>query len=410
MANTLITPTWVVNETAYQFMNSVKGVPNFNRSYDDSYKQAGAKVGDTVQARLPQRFAVRRGQGWSPQALYDRTMPISLSYQTGVDFDYSSVEATLEVDRVRERYVVPAANTLASDADQQGMADVYTSIYNNVGTIGSTPSSNLTFLQGGVKLTNGSTDMNGRMAILDPLAMATLANANLTLFNPSAAISEEYKSGQFGRNALGFDEWYQDQNMPAHLTGSFTACSPTVNGANQTGSTLNTQAWASGATTLNKGDCFTIAGVFSVNPISRVSTGVLQDFVVTATTSDSGGNITALPISPSIITSGALQTVSGSPASGAAISVWGKAAGGALTATTSKQSLLFHSDFAAFVMADLVEPVGGAKSNFARSKDWGISIRMVQQYLIGTDQNGTRLDILFGAAPIEPLFGCRVVG
>jgi coat protein Gp5 len=410
MANTLVTPTWVVNETAYQFMNSVKGVPNFNRTYDDQYKQAGAKVGDTVQARLPQRYSVRRGQGWSPQALYDRTMPISLSYQTGVDFDYSSVEATLEVDKVRERYVAPAANTLASDADQQGMADVYTSIYHNVGTIGTTPSSNQTYLNAGVKLTNFSAEMDGRIAVLDPRAMATLVNSNLTLFNPSSEISHHYKKGMFGSEALGIGEWYQDQNMPAHTTGSFTACSPTVNGANQTGSTLNTQAWASGATSLKKGDCFTIAGVYSVNPISRVSTGELQDFVITADSTDTTGNITALPISPSIITSGALQTVSASPASGAAISVWGKAAGGALSATVSKQSLLFHPNFAAFVMADLVEPVGGAKSNFARSKDWGISIRMVQQYLIGTDQNGTRLDILFGAAPIEAGFGARVVG
>ena len=48
MANTLVTPTWVVNETAYQFMNSVKGVPNFNRTYDD------------------QRFSPLSGLNWRP--------------------------------------------------------------------------------------------------------------------------------------------------------------------------------------------------------------------------------------------------------------------------------------------------------------------------------------------------------
>ena len=102
MANTLVTPTWVTNETALRFMNSVKGVANFNRSYDDRYRQSGAKIGSTVLARLPQQYSVRRGQAWSPQALYDQTVPITLSYQTGVDFEWSTVQETTELDRIRE--------------------------------------------------------------------------------------------------------------------------------------------------------------------------------------------------------------------------------------------------------------------------------------------------------------------
>ena len=64
----------------------------------------------------------------------------------------------------------------------------------------------------------------------------------------------------------------------------------------------------------------------------------------------------------------------------------------------------------AFVMADLVEPNGGAKSTFARSRDWGISIRFVQQYGALDDQNRNRFDILFGAALLQARLGCRVVG
>jgi coat protein Gp5 len=411
MANAFATPTWVVNETAYQFSNALHGPANFNRTYDDSFTQAGAKVGATVLARLPQRWTVRRGQAFAAQAINDRTMPITLSYQTGVDFNYSSIEATLELDRVRERYIAPAANTLASDVDAQSMSDVYASVYHAVGTPGTTPATNLLYLQATQKIFDMAGPEDNLTAVLDKLAEITLVNANAATFNPAQTISQQWKSGKFADGALGIREWFRDQNIPRHTTGTFTASTPLVDGALQTGSTININGWASGATSLKKGDVFTIAGVYSVNPISRVSTGRLQQFVITANTSDSSGATATLPISPSIITSGPLQTVSNSPADDAVVTVWAaNPAGGTLATTVSPQSLVFHKNFAAFVMADLEDPVAGAKANFARSKDWGISIRLVQQYDIKDDQNGTRLDCIHGTGIIEPAFAVRVVG
>ena len=73
--------------------------------------------------------------------------------------------------------------------------------------------------------------MNGRCAVLDPIHMVNLIQDTSTLFNPSAAISENYREGQFGRNQLGIAEWYQDQNRYLHTTGSFTSSTPLVNGA-----------------------------------------------------------------------------------------------------------------------------------------------------------------------------------
>ncbi|MEG7795898.1 P22 phage major capsid protein family protein, partial [Listeria monocytogenes] len=73
---------------------------------------------------------------------------------------------------------------------------------------------------------------------------------------------------------------------------------PLINGASQglinSGSTDNpfalttslvTDGWtAAAAARLNQGDTFTIAGVFSVNPETKASTGVLQSFVVVGPT------------------------------------------------------------------------------------------------------------------------------
>ena len=412
MANTLATPSWVTKEVARGFLNKLVFLAHVNRTYDDQYVQSGAKVGNTVNARLPQRFTVTDGQALQLQNLYDQTVPITLTNQKNVAFGYSSAQATTELDNIRTRYVTPGAEALANAAEVLAFDNVYADIYSSVGTPGTTPSATLTYLQAGVKLTDLSTPLMGRVGMLDPLAMSTLANTTSSLFNPSAVVSENYTEGQFGRKQLGVDGWYQDPVRPTHTTGTFTASTPLVNGASQTGSTISTDGWASGAATLNKGDVFTIAGVNSVNPLSYSDNGRLQQFVVTATTSDASGAMATLPISPSIITSGALRTVSASPANNAVITVLGAtaAAGGTLATTTSPQSFVYHPDAFAFVMADLMKPGAGAESTTVRSKSLGFSIRMVEQYQIGTDQNPSRLDILIGATTIQARLAARVWG
>jgi hypothetical protein len=412
MANTLATPSWTTKEVARGFINKLVFLANVNRTYDDQYEIAGAKVGNTVNARLPQRFTVTDGQALQLQNLYDQTVPITLTNQKNVAFGYSSAQATTELDDIRTRYVTPGSEALANAAEVLAFDAVYTDIYSSVGTPGTTPSTTLTYLQAGVKLTDLSTPLRGRVAVLDPLAMSTLANTTSSLFNPTAVIAENYEEGMFGRKQLGVDKWLQDPVRPTHTTGTFTASTPLVNGASQTGSTIATDGWASGAATLNKGDVFTIAGVNSVNPLSYSDNGRLQQFVVTATTSDSSGAMATLPISPSIITSGALQTVSASPDNNAVITVLGTtaAAGGTLATYTSPQSLVYHPDAFAFVMADLMKPGAGAESTTVRSKSLGFSIRMVEQYQIGTDQNPSRLDILIGAATIQARLASRVWG
>lgn len=408
MANTLATPTWVTREVARGFLNEITFVKNVNRTYDSQYEQAGAKVGNTVNARLPQRFQATDGQALQLQNLFDQTVPITLTNQKNVAFGYSSAQATTELDDIRGRYVQPASETLGNAADVLAYNAVYRDVWNSVGTPGTTPSLTLTYLQAGVRLTNTATPQDGRVAVLDPLAMATIANASSTLFNPSATISENYSKGQFGRRQLGIAEWYQDPNRPIHTTGSFAASTPLVAGANQTGSSLITNGW--GVATLRKGDIFTVAGVYGVNPLSYQSTGSLQQFVVTADVTAAAGAIT-FAISPAIITSGALQTVTNSPADGSAITVWSaNPVAGTLAATASPQSMVYHPDAFAFVMADLVQPGAGAKSTTVRSKQFGISIRMVEQYQIGTDQNPSRLDILIGAATIQARLAVRVQG
>ena len=410
MANTLANSEWVTKEVARGFTNNLGFLKHVSKTYDDQYKINGAKVGRTVNARLPQRFQAADGEALQPSNLFDQTVPITLTNQKQVSMAWSSAQATTELDSIRERYTRPAAETLANAADVHAYGAVYKDVYQNVGTPGTTPSTLLTYLQAGVKLTDAAVTTSRRWAILDPMAMATIANTGSTMFN-SAASDNALKNGSFSGKLLGLDGWDIDPNNPKHTTGTFTASTPVVNGASQTGTSLVTSGWASGATSLKKGDTFRISGVYSINPLSYASTGRLQDFVVGADATDTTGAIT-LTISPGIITSGQLATVDSSPANNASILYSGatSATGGTLATTVSPQSMIFHPDAFAFVMADLVQPTAGAESTVVRSKALGLSIRMVEQYQIGSDQNPTRLDILIGAATVQARLAARVWG
>ena len=214
MANTLATPSWTTKEVARGFINKLVFLANVNRTYDSQYEIAGAKVGNTVNARLPQRFTVTDGQALQLQNLYDQTVPISLTNQKNVAFGYSSAQATTELDNIRARYVDPGSEALANAAEVLAFNAVYRDIYSSVGVPGTTPSATITYLQAGVKLTDLSTPLKGRVAVLDPLAMSTLANTTSSLFNPGAIISENYEEGMFGRRQLGVDKWLQDPVRP----------------------------------------------------------------------------------------------------------------------------------------------------------------------------------------------------
>ena len=407
MPNTLVTPDHVTMDVAISFVNSLRGVAQFDRSYSDEFVVGGAKVGDTIKIRLPQQYEAVEGEALEIQNLLDRTVNLILNRRRHVGFGWSSSQETTDMDEIRSRYVQPAADTLASIYDRLAMADVYKSVYNMVGTLGTIPAAGLTFSTAVSRiLDNGGPD-TGLVAILSPLTGATMANTTATLFHPAGPVRENYTTGQMAHDQLGIAKWFMDQNTPRFTSGACPAAStPLVNGANQTGSSVITDGWGAN-TALVTGDIVTFGGVYGVNPLSKESTGRLQQFVLTA---DVTGTTPTLSISPSIITSGALQNVTAAPADNAVITYWSMAAGGTQAATVGPQNLVFAPKAFAAVMADLTMPNGGAKASRVNSKQLAVSLRYVEQFNIVTDQNLNRIDFLAGFASVAPQFAVRVTG
>jgi hypothetical protein len=242
-----------------------------------------------------------------------------------------------------------------------------------------------------------------RSLVINPAANASYVDALKGLFNNQQQLGDQYKNGLVARETLGAN-WYMDQNVNVHTVGPLGG-TPLVNGPGQTGASLVTDGWtAAAAQRLELGDVFTIAGVFSVNPQNRQSTGELQQFVVTADVSSSAGGAATIPISPAIVATGAYQNVTASPADNAAITVLGAAN------TVTPQNILFHEDAFTLACVDMEENLSGAEVSRASDPQTGLSLRVASQYAILSDIQVYRIDILGGWAPLYPELACRIAG
>jgi hypothetical protein len=399
-ANILLTSTLITRESMRVLENNLTTAKCVNRQYDDKFGVEGAKIGQIVNARKPIRVVGRTGQAAQIEGITETSVPVPLTTQAGVDLEVSQADLLLSIDDFGDRILKPCVANIGNrmDADLNALAVQVAAME---GTPGSTPNALLTYLLAGVDLDNNAAPMDGdRHIILTPLAQATIIDALKGLFQQASAIAEQYTKGQMGR-AIGF-EWYMDQNLFTYQVGPLGG-SPAVNGANQVGSSLITNGWtAAAASRLLVGDDFTIAGVHSVNPQSRQSTGQLQKFtVLAAAASDAGGNLT-VTISPAIIPSGQYQTVDVSPANGSALTVIGAAN------TQSPQNLAFHRDAFTLVTADLPEPRGVDMSGRLSDRQLGISILFVRAYDVLSGQLITRLAVLYGVAVLRQELAARI--
>ena len=397
--NELLTISMITREALRVLENGLKFTKHVNRAYDAKYGVEGAKIGTVLNVRKPPRYVGRTGQALSVEGAVETQVQVTLNTQFGVDLQFSSQDLALSIDDFSDRFIKPAIACVANKVDNDGLA-LYKTIYQSVGTPGTVPTTLLTYLQSGQKLDEAAAPNDDlRSIVMTPAMQVNIVDALKGLFNQATAISQQYMTGKMGVS-IGFD-WYMSQNCNTHTVGAY-AGTPRVNGATQSGASLVTDGWTASTSVLNQGDVFTIAGVNSVNPQSRQNTGSLQQFVVTAQVTASAGGAKTIAISPSIVTSGAFQTVTGSPADDALITVVGVAS------TATPQGIAFHRDAFTLACADL--PLPGGVDMAARISDpqLGLSIRMVRAYDINTDNFPCRLDILYGWATLRAELACRI--
>lgn len=319
-----------------------------------------------------------------------------MATQKNVGISFATADLLLSLDDYAERVILPAMNNLCGKVATTVMSGV--TISNIVANVdGSnnilTPNSG-TYLTAGARLADNSAPMPNHRIINDQWTQARVVQSLSGLLNPGSAISEQYYEGVMYR-ALGFT-WFMDQTVVKHTTGSATTAA--VAGANQTGTNLVISALSG---TINAGDIFTIAGVNSVNRVNKQDNGTVAQFVAVNSVANGG---TAITIYPAIIPSNAgadvqYQTVTVSPADTAVITPFANAS------VTYRQNFAYAPQMITMATGDLPLPQNVVAS---RSRYDNVSIRILTDYMIGTDQEPTRVDVLFGFLLPRPEWGTIV--
>lgn len=407
MANTIINPSIIAKEALFHLENNVIAGDKVHRQY----KKEFVKIGDTVTIRKPVKFVVSDGATRVNQDVIEETTSIVINQRKHVSWNFSTQDLTLTIEEYAERYIKPAMIVLANNIDEKVLEEGSLEFFNSVGTPGTTPADFTVLAAAGQKMDEEPVPDDGqRCLILNPAARWSLADG-LGGTGSGGIFNAEIVHGMVRRGRLGeianFDI-YGDQNVRAHTVGTHSG-TPLVNDAafaNDTNVIAIDGMVGSVTGALKKGDVITIAGVNSVNDVSKQDTGVLQQFVVLADADTTAGalSVTVFPDlnDGSTSSTAAFQTVSALPANNAAITIVGT------SAEVFPHNLAFHRNALALVTVPLELPDSAV---FKARADWrGYSIRVIKDYDIANDQEIIRLDILYGVKAIYPELGVKMAG
>jgi hypothetical protein len=416
MSNTLLTISKITNEALMVLENELTFTSEVDRNYDDQFAVVGAKIGNTVNVRRPGRFIGTTGPALNVEDFNETSVPVVLNTQFHVDTQFTTQDLALSLDMFSDRVLKPAVAAIANKIDRDGLAMATLQTANIVGTAGTPPTGLITYLTAGAYLDSEGAPRDGRRScIVEPFTSATIVDSLKGLFVPQEAIGEQYRKGLMGRDSGGMN-WKLDQNVVSQTFGSNSTTTVTGSVATTTATGFLTSGWAStstitvtaantGTLNLNAGDTFTIAGVFAVNPQNRQAYGSnkLRNFVVKTTVAIASGASGSVVVSPAVITAGQFQNVTIPTTSAtAAITQFNS------TGVVSPQNIIMHRNAFTVAVADLELPEGVHFAGRASDKEIGLSMRVVRQYTINNDSIPTRLDVLYGWAPLYPELACRV--
>jgi hypothetical protein len=401
MSNRTLTADVIAAEALMIMENNLVMSNLVHRAEDEFDTVNGYRVGDTINFRKPAQFEVREGATAAPQDVVEGKMPLVVDTQAGVDFQFTTKELSLNVKDLSARVIKPAMVRLANFVDSKLM-NLYQQVPNWVGTPGQTINSFSDFAAGTLRLDDLAVPQDERAAVLAPADYWGLLGSQTGLYILEAA-KGAYREGSLGK--IGGVDTYMAQNVPSHTVGS--DASGTV-GAAITSATLtydsikdtNVQTITTSSVTAVPGDVLTIADLYEVNPVTKVSTGVLKQFTVVSYSSNSA------VITPAIIWDGPFQN--SVPASGTtdlnskAITLVGTGS------ATYRQNMIFHKNAFALAMVPMEKPAGAV--DVARKSYKGLSVRVIPYYEGSSDVSNYRLDVLFGVKAIQPHLATRISG
>lgn len=396
MSNTYLVISDVTREIQRVLHEKCTFIKTINRQFDDRFAKVGAKIGDSLQIRLPNQYSVRTGRVMDVQDSTETAVTLTVATQKGVDLgNFTSADMALSLDDFSDRIIKPAVSVLASNIEADVLQGVTAGVANTVGSAGTTPATMAVWGDARRKLNESLAPLDNRAIQLSSKTSAAMVSAYSTLFNPGSAISKQYLEGHIGRNN-GFD-WYENERV--YSLANSADISGTVN--ETTVANGDAEMTVTGfSSALSPGMIFIVAGVYDVHPETKQAYSTPKQFTVLA-----GTTTTLLKFSPAVYSTGPRQNVSAMPSSALSsgtITPVGSAS------VTYPYDLAYHKDVATFVTTDLPLP---KNVDASRKMLDGISFRLIlNSYDTVNDIFASRLDILYGYKILRPELGCRVIG
>lgn len=409
--NNLLTDDVIAKEALRLLKNNLVMAKCVYRNYEKTF----GKVGDTIRLKLPYRVKSASGRTLVKQPMVDQTIPFKIDYQEHVGLEYTVKDKTLDIMQFSERYLKSGMVQIANKIDRS-LTMTLKKAFHSSGTPGVRPGKYIDFATAAAKQTTYAVPDDGmRHAVIDPFTCATLSDEVTKLFKESM-VETAYKKGYKGPVA-NYDT-YESQNLPKHTVGDHGG-TPLAGAGITNGSTVTiTGGTASTTGFLKAGDVITFDGVFGVNPQNYETTGLLQEFVVTADVDTDGSGNATIGISPALndgtatttnpegqsISLGAYQNVTALPAENAPMTVLGTAN------STYEQNYLFHRDAIALAMIDLELPQSAVIKSRAADPETGLSLTLTGAYDINEQTEIHRIDAVWGADMIYPELALRLWG
>lgn len=412
MANTYLTISMITFEMLLVLHNNLIAGKKVTRTWEKQFARKGAKIGANINIRKPPRYVVVDGQAFVPQDYTEEFVPLVVDKHKQVGCEWASDDLTLNMDDFSGRFLKPALVPLANQVDIDILSNLLNQAFNATGTPGTTAVTDTPFIDAKTKLFNNAAMITDDMPMLvTGKTSGRLSSGLATRFNPNKQISDLYLKGAMAGemrgsmgHALGWD-FFEDQNMPTHVTGAWAGATPIVTVAGQTGSTILTSGWTASIVGLGKkNDIVQFAGVYESNPVTYLNSGELMDFRLTADVDSDGGGLATLPIDPPLITAGKSQTVSASPAASAAITVWGTGTVANVASKTSPTNFGWQPEAVTLACVDLYVPEEGmgVKAVRVSDDDLGLSFVFMSGFDPRTYSKLSRIDILYGTTATRP--------
>jgi hypothetical protein len=402
MPNQFITTDLVSNTALAMFANNAPFVMTASRIYQDDFVSSGYKIGDTLQVRRQNHFIVGDGSVATPQSIIETVESIVINHQYHALIAYTIQDLSLRIEDFSRLFISPAIQEIITQMEKDLGASAEQELNFFTGTAGTPINSFTTVDTAGAKLleqgVNIASDAYMAMTVRDG---SSLKGALLNNFTP--VFNEDIvRSSAIGH--LSYFDIFQSQNITRHIAGAgprlHSGDTLLVNGAVSSGNTIIMDGATISVTDyFVVGDVISIAGVTSVNPVGRASTGQNMQFVVTANaSSDGAGNITVL-VNPTIIsdTTNPNRNVSNAIPNNAAVTMVG-----------SHNVNVAYPARALDIVCPPLYKLQVPFASVAVDPETGLSLAVTQTGDILGYQNYMRLDLLCGFK-WHPQYACRVL-